>query len=727
MVQLKSVLLGVAMSLAIVSSRAEAAPRLSDAQKIEIIRELKAFVHDYETNVASSIEFASADAGRIQAIREFLARVDYLTPAFAEDDEFDGYYGGWPTQATTVVRDGKKVRLLTRPSRGNPNYDRYAKLMADKGFASCSGSELLCNPMLFGPGLCVSVKTRSEQQSAYRNCEKKFSQAGRTDADVVKFLNENAKDVDQDFAEAVAQSQSICSGKTVVTRTLSTCKKIAKRFASLQESRGQPIVAAPETPKKPLAKQIESPVAAQDATRVAKPKVGVGVRRESEPQVKPNQPSAENPPITKEELSQADEAILRTTKQPTLYSVTELDDDCSVGGTLSGAKRETVPRKRFDSANGPAASTKTSNGVELLKCSDRAPGEQVYVSRYRETAVAKPSGNCLRTVDSETGKTKLVLAPAGEGRLVGDIYVLNAKGKLTAYGVDDLLEYGPQKPLSSDLELQKGASLATLPGKSVFAAFNKKTGTTQVYSFAGGVLNTIADLGADTDRVSFAPAGVAPGGFRVAFQVSQGDAGTAKAAKQTSDIVVMDFKTKNDKDGNVVGATPSRVARVTTERDPGSKNENPKWNADGSLTFEHAEAAKKDGERVTVSANDFDFKGSITAGSGPAVSPNATCKVDTYDASVVLGYLWTKICMKGQKLGDAWGAKLSAQEASFYALVLDHSRCVKFAENWSPLNASTMKGAKKLLEGTQLNEESLNGLTVESLKAACDQISKEKK
>lgn len=688
------------------------AAKLSNAQKIEMIRELRQFVHEYESVAGASIEFASLDDSRMKTVLALLSRIEAVASVWADDgDDFDGYYGGWPTRASTVVRGGVRVRLLNRPSRGNPDYDRYIRLMSEKGYPTCSSSELLCNPMLFGPGLCVSIKTRSQQQSAYRNCERAFAKSGRTDEQVVQFLNENRKDIDADFMKAVAESRAICEGKSVVTRTLKTCRKISKRFAALSEALGTKSAPADVKSSQKPGAQASSVEAIREALPEAKK---VSLSRESETNVE--FPQSDVPPV----------APVSDVKPPKrIYTSSDLEKDCDIDSKLSLAKREKIVRKKVSrpGSSETEAPSNASPRAVLLKCSDLKPGERVFNNRYQETPLKKPTGFCLRMQDPDTRESKWIVAPsADEARLVGDLFVSVTNGKIETYLLDDIRDIDPKrrKPLPYDLELQKGASFASLSKQSVFVAYNNATQTTQIFAARDGAVKAVADLGGGVGAVALAPADPKDG-FRVAFQLSQGDFGRGKANRQTSDIVVADYSLTKGADGDL-SARQTRVARVTAERNPGARNSNPRFNADGSLSFEHSEVAQKNDELVTVSANDIDFKRSIES-----IVSDPTCKnVPVFEASVALGYLWANLCVK-QSPGELFGSKLNAEEASFYALTLDRDKCHEFAKKWNDSSALIMSMSEKLFdpkEGRHLTDEAVKGLTSDRLKAVCDQITK---
>ncbi|MES2528999.1 MAG: hypothetical protein V4598_18075 [Bdellovibrionota bacterium] len=109
----------------------------------------------------------------------------------------DCFYAGWPSRSSPKRGGG---RLCTSPRNGNPDYRTAA--------ASCSASELLCQPLIFGSGFCVSVATPVLRNSAFSQCERRFASSGRTMADVVRELNMPAKRAE--LQQLVDTSNQIC-------------------------------------------------------------------------------------------------------------------------------------------------------------------------------------------------------------------------------------------------------------------------------------------------------------------------------------------------------------------------------------------------------------------------------------------------------------------------------------------------------------------------------------
>ncbi len=123
-------------------------------------------------------------------------RFSFIEKAFATGN-LDCFYAGWPSRSTPKRGGG---RLCTSPRNGNPDYRTAA--------AACSASELLCQPLIFGTGFCVSVATPVLRNSAFSQCERRFASSGRTMADVVRELNMPAKRAE--LQELVNTSNQIC-------------------------------------------------------------------------------------------------------------------------------------------------------------------------------------------------------------------------------------------------------------------------------------------------------------------------------------------------------------------------------------------------------------------------------------------------------------------------------------------------------------------------------------
>lgn len=128
-------------------------------------------------------------------------------------------YAGWPSQ-----RVGK---FCSSPMRQNPEYEK----------GSCSDSQLQCQPLLFGKGLCVPVSTRSQRQLAFSNCNKKFEASKKKPEEVVAEIRTQGKEAElfelMDFAEKICKVGA--QAKTPMCRRLEASIQSLRAFAEKAE------------------------------------------------------------------------------------------------------------------------------------------------------------------------------------------------------------------------------------------------------------------------------------------------------------------------------------------------------------------------------------------------------------------------------------------------------------------------------------------------------------
>ena len=156
-------------------------------------------------------------------------RFSFFEDAYATGN-LDCFYAGWPSRSSPKRGGG---RLCTSPRNGNPDYRAMA--------SSCSSSELLCQPLIFGSGFCVSVATPALRNSAFKQCEKRFESSGRTMADVVRELNMPAKRAE--LQELVNTSEQIC--RTGFQARTTMCNRLKNQIAAVKRQVDQ---AAPVSP-----------------------------------------------------------------------------------------------------------------------------------------------------------------------------------------------------------------------------------------------------------------------------------------------------------------------------------------------------------------------------------------------------------------------------------------------------------------------------------------------
>jgi hypothetical protein len=115
----------------------------------------------------------------------------FMSEAWATEN-MDCIYAGWPSRRVS--------NLCSSPQRQNPDYDN----------GSCSSSQMHCQPMMFGKGLCVPVATSQQKSLAFSNCTKKFAAAKRSMEDVVNEIKTDNKEASalelMDFADKICTS-----------------------------------------------------------------------------------------------------------------------------------------------------------------------------------------------------------------------------------------------------------------------------------------------------------------------------------------------------------------------------------------------------------------------------------------------------------------------------------------------------------------------------------------
>lgn len=155
--------------------------RLNIEQQVEVIAAYKEFLR--ETSLQTELDTFST------------FRFSFITKAMASG-EFDCFHAGWPSRSSLV--SGK--RLCLSSVTANPDYRLHA--------SRCGQNSLLCQPLIFGSGICVNVSTSALKNSAFSQCETRFRDSGRSLADVAAELNSFEKRAE--LEEFVGVSERIC-------------------------------------------------------------------------------------------------------------------------------------------------------------------------------------------------------------------------------------------------------------------------------------------------------------------------------------------------------------------------------------------------------------------------------------------------------------------------------------------------------------------------------------
>lgn len=142
----------------------------------------------------------------------------FLQEAYAAGN-FDCFYAGWPSVSVAKPNGGKACRS---PKTGNPDYPQLSSL--------CGEGTMLCQPLIFGEGLCVTINTPVLRNTAYAQCETRFRQSGKTPADVVETLNTPEKRAS--LQELFESSESVC--RTGFQRGSTLCDLLKKKITAIK-------------------------------------------------------------------------------------------------------------------------------------------------------------------------------------------------------------------------------------------------------------------------------------------------------------------------------------------------------------------------------------------------------------------------------------------------------------------------------------------------------------
>ncbi len=116
--------------------------------------------------------------------------VEIIQKAYA--NELNCVFAGWPS-----LKVGENC---APPSTHNPSYQA----------ANCGEDKIQCQPLMFGSGLCTSVKTDADRNFAFANCLKSFTDSGKTYEQILEEVESSNKQIELlsllDFADKACQT-----------------------------------------------------------------------------------------------------------------------------------------------------------------------------------------------------------------------------------------------------------------------------------------------------------------------------------------------------------------------------------------------------------------------------------------------------------------------------------------------------------------------------------------
>jgi hypothetical protein len=258
-------------------------------------------VRSFDEFLALSAKHRELYLSALEQLIEELAASDV-----AEQTDYQAANSNWDFFGTIIesaVADGEDRRCIYAGTISELDINgRYCMRPRDQG---CS-PKITCNPLLYGSGVCVSARTRSDRVSASRNCAK--SPAKKSVAQVIKEIESKREEWDAfrsdlngycesprpsqkglcaSVASRVARIEAVIGQGNVVPAATRSTAPVPKP----PEPREQPVTAAdsgnavsirPVEPAKPAAQPAAEPATAPARTVSVEP-TGPGLVKDVEP------------------------------------------------------------------------------------------------------------------------------------------------------------------------------------------------------------------------------------------------------------------------------------------------------------------------------------------------------------------------------------------------------------------------------------------------------------
>ncbi len=164
--------------------------------QLALLKEYRAWIEKYEALHSDSV----------------VKQWSFFSEAWAEE-VMNCIFAGWPSRQV-----GGSCR-----SPSVVEESQYAQ-------GSCAADEMQCQPLLFGEGVCASVRSSEDKQLAFSNCNQNFRSKERTLADVLDEVK--AKSREQDLLALFDLVDRICSQGA--QRTTAMCRRLEIVSASLK-------------------------------------------------------------------------------------------------------------------------------------------------------------------------------------------------------------------------------------------------------------------------------------------------------------------------------------------------------------------------------------------------------------------------------------------------------------------------------------------------------------
>lgn len=164
--------------------------------QLVLLQEYRAWIGQYETLQKDAV----------------VKQWSFFSQAWAQE-VMDCIFAGWPSREVSGSCRSPSAVEESKYTQG-----------------SCSSSEMQCQPLLFGEGVCATTASRDDKQSAFSQCDKKFKASEKTLQQVLDEVK--SKNREQELLELFDFVDRICSEGA--QKTTGMCRRLEQVAASLK-------------------------------------------------------------------------------------------------------------------------------------------------------------------------------------------------------------------------------------------------------------------------------------------------------------------------------------------------------------------------------------------------------------------------------------------------------------------------------------------------------------
>lgn len=190
------------------------------SEKIKLLIEAKIFLKEVEqiTEVEEFYGISKFQQWK-NTLQRFLLDEAHAAPAYK------CFYAGWPSILSTTTVNGQTKKYCASPAKKN---ELYKTKFSD----TCASGEMLCNPVLFGEKLCITIKTQAERNNAFVRCDDKATAENRTVESILAANKMNG--LEDEFKSLFDLIDSLC--KNGFQSSSKMCRKMEEKSKNLIEN-----------------------------------------------------------------------------------------------------------------------------------------------------------------------------------------------------------------------------------------------------------------------------------------------------------------------------------------------------------------------------------------------------------------------------------------------------------------------------------------------------------